>query len=55
MEALNEQYREYLDQLGAISQVDEPLYVHSMWPYIDSIDCHVANDKTGNISLIIII
>jgi len=46
MEALNEQYREYLDQLGAISQVDEPLYVHSMWPYIDSIDCHVANNKT---------
>ena len=55
MEQLNEQYRDYLDQLGAISQVEEPLYVHSMWPYIDSIDCHVANNKTGTIMIFIFI
>ena len=47
MEILNEKYREELDQLAQISNINEPLYVHTMWPYIDSIDCHVANNVPG--------
>lgn len=47
MEKLNEDYRDYLDQLAKVSNISETLYVHNMWPYIDSIDCHVANNKTG--------
>ena len=44
MEALNEKYRGELDKLGELGKSEEPLKVHTMWPVIDSIDCHIANN-----------
>ena len=44
MEELNEKYRTELDKLEELGKSKEPLKVHTMWPVIDSIDCHIANE-----------
>lgn len=44
MEQLNAKYRIELDKLGELGKSEEPLKVHTMWPVIDSIDCHIANN-----------
>ena len=49
MEQLNEKYRSELDKLGELGKSEEPLKVHTMWPVIDSIDCHIANDMDGKL------
>lgn len=43
MTELNEEYKEELQKLTELGKSDIPLKVHTMWPVIDSIDCHVAN------------
>lgn len=49
MEQLNEKYRSELDKLGELGKSEEQLKVHTMWPVIDSIDCHIANDMDGKL------
>ena len=47
MELLNEKYRSELDKLGELGKTETPLQIHTMWPVIDSIDCHIANNLPG--------
>ena len=49
MDQLNEKYRSELDKLGELGKSEEPLQVHTMWPVIDSIDCHIANEMDGKL------
>ena len=48
MEELNEKYKPDLKRMAELVNSSLTYRIENMWQILDTIDCHIANNKTGN-------
>ena len=49
MRELNQIYHEDIVRMAELVNASTSMTIQNMWPVIDSIDCHIYNNKTGKI------